>query len=114
LAAAKDHEGALAAYKRAFGMLGPAASSERADVHVRVGQVKQRQEKRREAIASFEKALSISSAHTTALTALLDLNVAEGDLRAVQVAEDRVLATLSDPAERFARLLEFGARWHDR
>ena len=114
LAAAKDHEGALAAYKRALGMLGPAASTDRADVHVRIGQVKQRQEKRREAIASFEKALSISSTHTTALTALLDLNVAEGDLRAVQVAEDRVLATLSDPAERFARLLEFGARWHDR
>jgi tetratricopeptide (TPR) repeat protein len=114
LAAAKDHEGALAAYKRALGMLGTGATTDRADVHVRIGQVKQRQEKRREAIASFEKALSISSAHTTALTALLDLNVAEGDLRAVQVAEDRVLATLSDPAERFARLLEFGARWHDR
>ncbi len=114
LAAANDHEGALAAYKRAFGMLGPAASADRADVHVRVGQVKQRQDKRREAIASFEKALSISSTHTTALTALLDLNVAEGDLRAVQIAEDRVLATISDPGARFARLVEFGARWHDR
>lgn len=114
LAAANDHEGALAAYKRALGLLGPAASTDRADVHVRIGQVKQRQEKRREAIASFEKALSISSGHTTALTALLDLNVAEGDLRAVQVAEDRVLATITDPGQRFARLLEFGARWHDR
>ncbi|MEP7124467.1 MAG: hypothetical protein ABJE95_26300 [Byssovorax sp.] len=114
LAATGDHEAALAAYKRALGMLGPAASTDRADVHVRIGQVKQRQDKRREAIASFEKALSISSTHTTALTALLDLNVAEGDLRAVQVAEDRVLATLRDPAERFARLLEFGVRWHDR
>jgi tetratricopeptide (TPR) repeat protein len=114
LAAANDHEGALAAFKRAFGMLGPAASADRADVHVRVGQVKQRQDKRREAIASFEKALSISSTHTTALTALLELNVAEGDLRAVQIAEDRVLATINDPGARFARLVEFGARWHDR
>jgi tetratricopeptide (TPR) repeat protein len=114
LAATNDHEGALAAYKRAFGMLGPQASSDRADVHVRVGQVKQRQEKRREAIASFEKALSISAGHMTALTALLELNVAEGDLRAVQVAEDRVLATVTDPAQRFTRLMEFGARWHDR
>jgi tetratricopeptide (TPR) repeat protein len=50
----------------------------------------------------------------TALTALLELNVAEGDLRAVQVAEDRVLATVTDPAQRFTRLMEFGARWHDR
>ena len=114
LAAAKDHEGALGAYKRALGMLGPAAKEERADVYVRIGQVKQQQEKRREAIASFEKALSISSGHTIALLALLELNVAEGDLRALQVAEDRVLATLSDPASRFARLVEFGARWQDQ
>jgi len=114
LAAAKDHEGALGAYKRALGLLGPAAKDERADVHVRIGQVKQLQEKRREAIASFEKALSISSGHTTALLALLELNVAEGDLRAVQVAEDRVLATISDPALCFARLVEFGARWQDQ
>jgi tetratricopeptide (TPR) repeat protein len=114
LQAGKDHEGALSAYKRALGMLGPAASVERADIHVRIGQLKQAQEKRREAIASFEKALSISSGHLTALTALLDLNVAEGDLRAIQVAEDRVLATMSDPLLRFGRLMEFGARWQDQ
>ena len=114
LEATKDHEGALSAYKRALGMLGPAASTDRADIHVRIGQLKQRQEKRREAIASFEKALSISPGHLTALTVLLELNLAEGDLRAVQIAEDRVLATVSDPALRFARLMEFGARWQDQ
>lgn len=114
LLASKEYEGALSAYKRALGMLGPAASVERADIHVRIGQLKQGQEKRREAIASFEKALSISAGHLTALTALLDLNVAEGDLRAVQVAEDRVLATMSDPLLRFGRLMEFGARWQDQ
>lgn len=109
----RDDEGALAAWKRALGLLGGAASAERADVYVRIGQVKQRQAKRREAISNFEKALQQLPSHAGALEALIDLNVEEADWRAVHGAEERLLATVTDAGERFARLVEFGARWHD-
>jgi tetratricopeptide (TPR) repeat protein len=106
-----DHEGALAAFKRALGQLGQKDAEARADIYARIGRIKEHQEKRREAIASYEKALQLAPAHPGALEKLLDLNVSEGDWRAVQGAEDRLLATMTDADERFARLLEFGARW---
>ena len=118
-----DFEGALGAYKRALGMLSPSATAERAAVFLRQGQVKQAQDKRREAIAAFEKTISLAPivegaavppVHLAALEALLDLNVAEGDWRAVSAAEERVLGTLGDPEARFAHLVAFGARWQDR
>ena len=122
LRSAGDGEGALAAYKRALGMLGVGAPAERAEIYVRQGQVKQGQDKRREAIANFEKALAlkppaegasaaIAAAHLAALEALLELNVAEGDWRAVAASEERVLATLRDDEARFAHLVQFGGRW---
>ena len=113
LRGAGDVEGALAAYKRALGMLGTTASSERADIYVRLGQAKQQQDKKREAISNFEKALSLKPAHRTALEALVDLNVGEGDWRAVQSAEERLLAMVDVTEERFVLLMEFGARWRD-
>jgi tetratricopeptide (TPR) repeat protein len=111
LRGAGDVEGALAAYKRALGMLGPAATGERADIYVRLGQAKQQQEKRREAIASYEKALALKPAHRGALEALVQLNVEEGDWRAVQASEEGLLAVIDGADERFARLVEYGARW---
>jgi cellulose synthase operon protein C len=106
-----DHEGALAEFKRSLGQLGPKDGQERADIYARIGRIKEHQEKRREAIASYEKALQLAPARPGALEKLLDLNVSESDWRAVQISEDRLLATMTDPEERFARLLEFGARW---
>ncbi len=105
-------------------MLGPTATAERAEVYVRLGQLKQSQDKRREAIANFEKALALfptldgggaplPQAQRAAVEALIDLNVAEGDHRGVAGAEDRLLATLTDADERFWRLVEFGTRWQD-
>ena len=124
LKGAGDAEAALTSYKRALGMLGPNAAAERAEVYVRLGQLKQSQDKRREAIANFEKALALfpalegggsplPDAQRAAMEALIDLNVAEGDHRGVAGAEDRLLATLADADERFWRLLEFGGRWQD-
>ncbi|APR76116.1 Gluconokinase [Minicystis rosea] len=114
-----DYEGALAAYKRALAMLSSTSHGERADIYARQGLVKQAQDKRREAIAAFEKAIQLAPltdagvppAHATALAALVELNVAEGDWKAVGVAEERVLATLRDEDDRFTHLLTFGARW---
>src|SRR5262249_34840424 len=108
---AKDAEGALAAFKRALAMLAPKDAVARGEIYVRMGQVKELQEKRREAIASYEKALQLIPAHPHTLERLVELNVVEGDLRAVQAAEDRLLATLAGPDQRFAKLLEYGARW---
>ena len=122
---AGDHEAALASYKRALGMLASAASVERAEIYVRLGQLKQVQDKRREAIANFDKALALfpplvpgarapmPAAQRAAMEARIDLNVAEGDLRAVAAAEDALLAALPDDDERFWRLVEFGTRWHE-
>jgi tetratricopeptide (TPR) repeat protein len=115
---AGDQEGALTAYKRALGMLGSGATQERAEIYVRQGQAKQALGLRREAIAAFEKALSLAPqkevpAHLLALEALLALNVAEADWRAVAATEERVLGTLASPDDRFTHLKLFGARWQD-
>lgn len=121
--AAGDHEGALSAYKRALAMLGPSAAAERAEIYLRQGQVKQALGLRREAIAAFEKTIAITQtsdgsadtpAHVAALESLLELNVAEGDWRAVAAAEERLLATLQDPEAQFDHLMAFGARWMDQ
>ena len=113
LRGAGDVEGALAAYKRALGMLDASAGGERAEIYVRLGQAKQQQDKRREAISHFEKALSLKPTHRAAMEALVELNVGEGDWRAVQNAEERLLAMLDTAEERFVLLMEFGARWRD-
>ncbi len=124
LRGAGDLEAALHAYKRALGMLGASASTDRAEIYVRLGQLKQTQEKRREAIATYEKALALfptldggatpmPAGQRTAMEALIDLNVAERDLRGVAGAEEGLLNTLVDPEERFWRLVEFGTRWQD-
>jgi tetratricopeptide (TPR) repeat protein len=111
LARAGSDDEALEQYKKALGLLAKAASRERAEVYVRVGGIKRRGDKLREAISNFEKALALEPAHALALEALLDLSVALGDLRGAAAAEDRLLASLTDPDEACARLRAFAARW---
>jgi tetratricopeptide (TPR) repeat protein len=124
LLATGDGEGAQAAYKRALGMLGPSAGGERAEIYVRLGQVKHGQDKRREAIASYEKALSLFPTldgpstplpplQRTAMEALVELTIAEADWRAVAGAEERLLATITSADERFERLVASAIRWHE-
>src|SRR5262249_24123989 len=123
LRGAGDMEAALASYKRALGMLRSGATPERAEIYARLGQLKQAQDKRREAIANYEKALSLfptldgdtpmPATQRAVMEALIDLNVAEGDLRGTAGAEEGLLVTLTDPEERFSRLVEFGTRWQD-
>ena len=111
--AAGDDEAALGELKKALGLLGAAATAERADIYVRVGQAKQRQHKRKEAISNYDKALHLAPEHTPALEALLELSVAERDWRAVQGAEERLLASVAGEDARFRRLVEYGDRWRD-
>ncbi len=109
--AARDAEGALAEYKKALLLVTPAQKEERADVYVRIGQVKLLQDKRREAISNFEKATQLSPNHRPALEEIAKLSVEERDWRGVALTEEKILATVTKPEDRFARLMEFGDRW---
>jgi tetratricopeptide (TPR) repeat protein len=111
LAIAGDLEGAIAAYKRALGVLGGAMSAERAEVYVRTARIRAKQGKRREAIASFEKALTLAPSHREALEAVLALDVEEADWKSVAVAEDRLLGGMEHERARYERIVEFAERW---
>ncbi|MDI1475848.1 hypothetical protein [Polyangium sp. y55x31] len=109
--ASRDHEGALAEYRKALGHLAPGDTEERAELYVRLATAKWSQEKRKEAISNLDKALTLRPEYRPALEALVVLNVAERDFRAVHAAEERLLATLTSQTERFEHLMEFGERW---
>jgi tetratricopeptide (TPR) repeat protein len=111
LLAARDHEAALIEYRKALGFLGTSEAEERAELYVRLATAKWAQEKRKEAITNLDKALTLRPDYRPALEALVVLNVSEKDFKAVHVAEERLLATIVDPGERFTRLVEFGDRW---
>jgi tetratricopeptide (TPR) repeat protein len=109
--ASRDAEGALAEYKKALLLVTPAQKEERADVYVRIGQVKLLQDKRREAISNFEKATQLSPSHRGALEEIAKLSAEERDWRGVAATEEKILASITDAGDRFARLVEFGERW---
>jgi len=109
--AEKDLDGALGEYKKALAVLGLGQKRERAEVFVRIANVRWQQERRREAIASFEKALQLTPEHRPALEALIHLNVGEGDWRGVHAAEERFLASVERDDERFRHLVTFAERW---
>ncbi|MGK4004128.1 hypothetical protein WMF31_15960 [Sorangium sp. So ce1036] len=111
LAAASDLEGALTAYKKALALVGAAQREGRAEVHQRIGYVRWRQERRREAIASFERALSLAPEHRPSLEALVELSLAERDFAALRTAEERLLARLESDADRLALLVQAAERW---
>ena len=73
-----------------------------------------RQGKRREAISNLDKALTLVPGLVSALEALVELDAAEGDWRALAGAEDRLLASIEDPKARADRLLAFGGRWAEK
>lgn len=111
LVAEKDLDGAIADYKKALAVLGLGQKRERADVFVRIANVRWQQDRWREAIASFEKALQLTPEHRPALQALIDLNVSERDWRGLHAAEERFLASVEREDERFRHLVRFAERW---
>lgn len=110
LSAAGDDEGALVQFKKALG-LGSALLHERAEIYVLVGMAKQRQGKRREAIANLQKGLQLAPDRRDALTTLLELTAAEHDWRSLAGLEERALELAGGDAARFEMLLEFANRW---
>jgi tetratricopeptide (TPR) repeat protein len=112
LAAEKELDEALSEYRKALAVLTLAQKRERAEIYVRMANIRWQQGKRREAIASFEKALQITPEHRPALSALIDLNIGESDWRGVHAAEERFLASVELEDERFEHLVRFAERWH--
>ncbi len=114
LYAADDLDGGHAEFKKALGKLGTATTPARAELYVRIGNVNRRQGNGRLALSNYEKALGIVPQLESAHAGVLDLLVAQGNWRAVQNTEDKLLASLqSGDDRRLARLLEFGDRAAD-
>ncbi len=119
LVAEGQDEESLALYRKALSLVNvtdtPAdADAERARIHARIGDVKLRQNKPREAIASMEKALSLSPQMAGAdrvLLTLLTLYRGEKDLRSVHRVEERILSRLDSESELLATLIAFGKSW---
>ncbi|WP_437497048.1 tetratricopeptide repeat protein [Sorangium sp. So ce1099] len=111
LAAAWDLEGALTAYKKALVLVGAAQRDARAEVYLRIAHARWRQEKHREAIEGFEKALALAPEHRPALEALAELHLAERDFDALRTAEERLLARVEADADRFGLLVQLAERW---
>lgn len=118
VAAGKDEE-SLALYRKALSLVGATGGgrdpdAERARIHARIGEVKLRQGKPREAIASLEKGLSLSpdmSGADRALVTLLSLYRAEKDHRSVHRVEERILSRMDAEADLVPSLLAFGRSW---
>ncbi|WP_437312585.1 tetratricopeptide repeat protein [Sorangium sp. So ce385] len=111
LAAASDLDGALTAYKKALALVGVAQRDARAEVHLRIAQARWRQQRHREAIEGFEKALALAPEHRPALEALVELHLAEQDFARLRTAEERLLTRVEGDADRFGLLVRFAERW---
>lgn len=111
LAAAPDLEGALTAYKKALALVGTAHRDARAEVYVRIAHVRRRQDRHREAIEGFEKALALAPEHRPALEALCEAHLAERDLGGLRTAEERLLSRIEGDADRLAYLVQAAERW---
>ena len=106
-----DLDGASDALNKVLVLLDSAASDERADVEARLSDIKRRQGKTREARAGFEKVIETAPEHPLAQAAILEISLELRDLPAVEVAEDRLIASALDAQQRFDRLMDFGLRW---
>ncbi|WP_437738714.1 tetratricopeptide repeat protein [Sorangium sp. So ce1335] len=111
LIAASDLEGALTAYKKALALVGTAQRDARAEVYLRIAHVRWRQERHREAIEGFEKALALAPEHRPALEALCEVHLAERDLAGLRTTEERLLSRIEGDAERFGYLVQSAERW---
>lgn len=107
-----DTDGAIAAFRKALSVLGPAGDPDsRSEMYARIGEMRVIKGDNDGAISDFEKALALRPGHMTALESLITLCAAEKDWRGVMSAEERLLAALPSDTLRFERLIEFAARW---
>lgn len=111
LAAAEQHfsrgewDAAVEQYKRALLLFGEEKSSRRAEVYVRLADMKVAQQRRREAIISYRKALTVQPTHTGAMRALADVLHAEGDFSEAIKMRRQLLEVTTEPEPRFRVLM---------
>ncbi len=125
LAAAGDLEEALARYRKALALFGagslrPSAEgaprvspvdAERARIYKKMGGLKLKQRLAREAIANFEKAISLDPGLESELSMYLHRLFREtGDLRALRAIEERILDRVKE-SDRASLLVGFGRAW---
>lgn len=118
---ASDHpEDAIAKLRRALALVAtsvaPAsADDERARIHLRLGDAMLRLGRGRDAIASYEKALSLGpdvAGAERALRSLLTLYLGEGDRHRVSSVEERLLGRLDPQSNDLVQaLIGFGRAW---
>ncbi|MDI3289698.1 tetratricopeptide repeat protein [Polyangium sp. 15x6] len=112
LASQGEVNGAITAFRKALSVLGPGGDPHsRAEMYVRIGELRSRHGQPEDAISDFEKALALRPGHLPALESLLQLCASERDWRGVMSAEERLIAALPSDTLRFERLIEFAARW---
>ncbi|WP_437961647.1 tetratricopeptide repeat protein [Sorangium sp. So ce119] len=111
LIAASDLEGALSAYKKALALVGTAQRDARAAVYARIAHVRWRQERHREAIEGFGKALALAPEHRPSLEALVEVHLAARDFAGLRTAEERLLSRIEGDADRFGLLVQSAERW---
>jgi tetratricopeptide (TPR) repeat protein len=105
-------EEALAGYKAAL-MVAPQEDAQvRASIYARIGEVKRRQGKLREAETNYEKALGADARDRAALDALIELATESNEARRAIDWRRKRLNVLEGPDERVAELLAI-ARAHD-
>ncbi|MCU0694559.1 MAG: tetratricopeptide repeat protein, partial [Polyangiaceae bacterium] len=92
-------------YKKALLLLGRERVIERADVYVRLAQIKESQGRRREAMLGYDKALGIVPNHAEALRNLAEAYGAEGDFAAAACVRTRLLEAIDDQKTQFGLLL---------
>lgn len=110
-------EDALARYRKALALAAGVpedSDADRARIYLRIGEVKLRQGKAREAIASFEKGLGLDpkmEATDSVMKTLLGLYFGEKDYRAAYAMQQKILSRIDDQAESAAALVVFARSW---
>jgi hypothetical protein len=113
LAAQGENEGAIGEFRKALAVLGPTGDPEaRAEMYVRIGDLRRKRGDVDSAIADFEKALALRPRHRVALEALIALCAQEQDWRGLLSAEERLLLALPEEV-RFERMVQFGVLWEE-
>lgn len=111
LAAAEQHfargawDAAVEEYKKALLLFGEEKSSRRAEVYVRLADMKVAQQRRREAAIGYRKALSVQPTHTGAMRALADVLHAEGDYAEAVRVRRTLLEHTQEPVARLGVLM---------
>jgi tetratricopeptide (TPR) repeat protein len=89
-------------FKKVLLLFGEEKSSRRAEVYVRLAQIREAQSRTREAILNLRKALSMDPKHPKALQCLADLIHAEGDFAEAAKIRVELLPIAHDDVSRFA------------